>query len=314
MFKASPSDLSLGAQCSQTRKNRTARNKRGQHKATNTAAAETWDFFSGSLDGMRPPPLERARTQIAEQKGRMQLLQSQVARRSDVDSELAVRKAREAKRIGRGAEGPWWTAGGWSFFLVCCCCFSVCFGGGVGDRWILSDTCGVWISGYFWKRSGVRCNLCFDTIPILFPLKGWHISKFGVCPFGSWLREARVPPGAWEFGERGHPRASTRSLGRSVVWSRSLRVSLPRPLRSDPGPTSPKRKYHRARPMFFFFGLVGLHGPKSHEQAAGCSWKGVTSNGWLHAGGLDLNKFLLEVCQTWSNKQIKNQALFTKLC
>lgn len=35
---------------------------------------------------------EQLRTQIAEQKGRMQLLQSQVARRSDVDSELAVRK------------------------------------------------------------------------------------------------------------------------------------------------------------------------------------------------------------------------------
>lgn len=35
---------------------------------------------------------EQLRTQIAEQKGRMQLLQSQVARRTDVDSELAVRK------------------------------------------------------------------------------------------------------------------------------------------------------------------------------------------------------------------------------
>ena len=35
---------------------------------------------------------EQLRTQIAEQKGRMQLLKSQVARRTDVDSELAVRK------------------------------------------------------------------------------------------------------------------------------------------------------------------------------------------------------------------------------
>ena len=35
---------------------------------------------------------EQLRTQLGEQKGRLQVLQSQVARRSDVDSELAVRK------------------------------------------------------------------------------------------------------------------------------------------------------------------------------------------------------------------------------
>ena len=50
---------------------------------------------------------EQLRTQIAEQKGRMQLLQSQVARRSDVDSELAVRRVelQESSEVARRAKG-----------------------------------------------------------------------------------------------------------------------------------------------------------------------------------------------------------------
>ena len=48
---------------------------------------------------------EQLRTQIAEQKGRMQLLKSQVARRTDVDSELAVRKVElhESTEVARRA-------------------------------------------------------------------------------------------------------------------------------------------------------------------------------------------------------------------
>ena len=51
---------------------------------------------------------EQLRTQLGEQKGRLQVLQSQVARRSDVDSELAVRKVElqestEAARRARAA-------------------------------------------------------------------------------------------------------------------------------------------------------------------------------------------------------------------
>eukprot|EP00931_Biecheleriopsis_adriatica_P053402 TRINITY_DN31239_c0_g2_i1.p1 TRINITY_DN31239_c0_g2~~TRINITY_DN31239_c0_g2_i1.p1 ORF type:complete len:1325 (-),score=377.28 TRINITY_DN31239_c0_g2_i1:18-3992(-) len=48
---------------------------------------------------------EQLRTQLAEQKGRLQLLQSQVARRGDVDSELASRKAehQESSEVARRA-------------------------------------------------------------------------------------------------------------------------------------------------------------------------------------------------------------------
>merc|ERR1719272_1458759 len=46
---------------------------------------------------------EQLRQALAEQKGRLQLLQSQVARRGDVDSELAQRQAdlRECSEIAR---------------------------------------------------------------------------------------------------------------------------------------------------------------------------------------------------------------------
>eukprot|EP00927_Polykrikos_kofoidii_P032197 TRINITY_DN27501_c0_g1_i1.p1 TRINITY_DN27501_c0_g1~~TRINITY_DN27501_c0_g1_i1.p1 ORF type:complete len:1388 (-),score=286.67 TRINITY_DN27501_c0_g1_i1:222-4232(-) len=48
---------------------------------------------------------EQLRTQLAEQKGRLQLLQAQVARRGDVDSELASRKAdlKESIAVGQRA-------------------------------------------------------------------------------------------------------------------------------------------------------------------------------------------------------------------
>lgn len=152
---------------------------------------------------------------------------------------------------------------------------------------------------------------CFNTIPILFPLKGWHISTFGVCPLGHGSVKQGSP---WGLGVR---RARTsedfhskpRQLGRVEPVS-SVFVATPTPTQ-DPQAQSASITVPA---LCFVVFLVGVHGPKSHEQADGCSWKGVTSNGWLHAGGLDLNKFLLEVCQTWSNKQIKNQALFTKLC
>lgn len=57
---------------------------------------------------------ESLRTQLAEQKGRLQLLQSQVARRGDVDSELAARQAelRECTEAAQRARATADSAGG----------------------------------------------------------------------------------------------------------------------------------------------------------------------------------------------------------